>query len=114
MGAETMAENVKVVTDSDFDAEVLQSDVPVVVDFWAPWCGPCRMLSPTIEELATEHEGKVKVCKANADECREKAMNYTITAIPTIMFFKDGKEVKRLVGVRRKDEYEAVLTSLME
>ena len=89
-------------TAANFGAEVLESPVPVVVDFWATWCGPCRMVSPILDELANEYQGKVKVVKVNVDEERELSGKYQIQAIPTIMFFKDGKMVDRVVGAESK------------
>ena len=92
------------ITDANFRNEVLESEVPVVVDFWAPWCGPCRMLGPIIEELADEFKGKVKVGKLNTDENPEAASALNIAAIPTVLFFKKGKPVDRSVGVNPKDK----------
>ena len=92
------------ITDANFDQEVLKETLPVLVDFWAPWCGPCRMLGPVIEELAKEYAGKVKVCKLNTDEASDTAANYHISAIPTILIFKGGKVVHELVGLQKKEE----------
>ena len=106
-----MAGNVQEVTDQDFETLVLQSDLPVLVDFWAPWCGPCRMVSPVLEELAAENEGKVKLCKMNVDENTETAAKFGIAAIPSVFLFKDGKGLsdKRLVGVKPKQVYQAAI-----
>ena len=90
-----MAGSVKEFTDGNWKSEVLDSSVPVVVDFWAPWCGPCRMLAPTIEKLAGDYDGKVKVGKMNTDENMETPGSLRISAIPTVLIFKDGKEVDR-------------------
>lgn len=85
-------------TDSNFDTEVLKSDLPVLVDFWAPWCGPCRMVGPIVEQLATELQGKLKVVKVNTDENQSVAVRYGIRSIPTLGIFKDGKVVDSVIG----------------
>ncbi|MFA6980197.1 MAG: thioredoxin [Ignavibacteriaceae bacterium] len=85
-------------TDNNFDQEVLKSDLPVLVDFWAPWCGPCRMVGPIVEQLATELEGKLKVVKVNTDENQSVAVRYGIRSIPTLGIFKDGKVVDSVIG----------------
>ena len=85
-------------TDNNFDQEVLKSDIPVLVDFWAPWCGPCRMVSPLVDELAEELTGKLKVVKVNTDENQEIAVKYGIRSIPTLGIFKDGNIVDGLIG----------------
>lgn len=90
-------------TDQNFGQEVLQSDKPVLVDFWAPWCGPCQAMGPIIDELATEMEGKAKVGKLNVDENSEAASKYGIMSIPAIKIFKGGKVVKEFVGLQNKD-----------
>lgn len=91
---------VKNVTKSTYEAEVLKSDVPVVVDFWAPWCGPCRMQGPILEQLDKEMDGKMKVVKVNVDEEGELAMTFGVQSIPTLLFYKDGKVVNKAIGVR--------------
>ena len=87
------------VTDATFESEVLNSDQPVLVDFWAAWCGPCRTIAPTIEEIATEYEGKAKVVKLDVDNNPQTAMKYGIRSIPSLLFFKGGKPVDQMVGV---------------
>lgn len=104
-----MAENVFVATDANFDEEVLKSDVPVLVDFWAEWCGPCRMLSPTVEALAGDYEGKVRVAKLNVDENGQTAQTYGIRGIPTLLLFKSGEVQDQIVGNTPRDNIERVL-----
>jgi thioredoxin 1 len=86
------------VTDSSFKQDVLESDIPVLVDFWAPWCGPCRMVAPVVDEIAQQYEGKVKVVKLNTDENPQVASQYGIRSIPTLMIFKGGQRVDMVVG----------------
>lgn len=100
------------VTDQNF-AEVLASAPLVMVDFWAPWCGPCRALAPTVEQIAKEYEGRVTVAKCNADECEDAPMNYGVRSIPTIIFFKNGEAVDRTVGAVTKTKIAEVLDSLL-
>lgn len=92
-----------ILTDKNFKEEVLEAKIPVLVDLWTPWCGPCLMQGPIIEEVAKEFEGKIKVGKLNVDENRQTAMQYQIMSIPTLMIFKDGKVAERLVGVQSKE-----------
>ncbi len=94
--------NVLEVTDTTFDQEVKNSNIPVVIDFWAPWCGPCRALAPVIDELAQEYQGKVKVCKVNTDENMKTAQEFRISGIPSLIFFQNGQPVEQLVGVQKK------------
>ena len=92
-------------TDQNFDQEVIQSDQPVLVDFWAEWCMPCRMIAPTIEDIAGEFKGKVKVGKVDTDSNRDVSVKYGISAIPTILLFKGGEVVKKFVGVTGKAQF---------
>ena len=96
-------------TKQNFEAEVLQSDKPVLVDFWAPWCGPCRMLAPAVAQIAEEYEGKAKVGKVNVDDEPELAARFGISGIPTVLVFKNGQLAETLVGLRPKAELEALL-----
>lgn len=100
-------------TDQSFDKEVLQSPDPVLVDFWAPWCGPCRMLGPIVEQIADEYRGRVKVAKLNTDENPNSATKFNITAIPTMLFFKSGKLEHQMVGVQNKAEIKKLLDQLV-
>lgn len=98
---------VKAVTDSDFGAEVLSSTIPVLVDFWAPWCGPCKMMGPVVDALAAKNEGKLKVLKLNTDENPEAPTKYNVHGIPTLIVFKGGQEVQRLVGYMSESDLTA-------
>ena len=91
-------------TEDNFESEVLQSDLPVLVDFWASWCPPCKMMVPVIEDLSQEYSGKAKIAKLNVDEAREIASKYGIMSIPTMILFNDGKEVARLAGAMPKEK----------
>jgi thioredoxin 1 len=97
------------ISDSQFDSEVLKSNVPVLVDFWAPWCGPCRMLTPVIEELAGENAGSAKIVKVNIDDSPNVAGSYGVSSIPTVMVFKGGDVVDRFVGVQPKSKLQAAI-----
>lgn len=103
------SEHVQEFSDANFDSEVLRSAQPVLVDFWAPWCGPCRLIAPVVEELAAEYAGAVKVGKVNIDESTEAATVYGVTSIPTLMVFKNGEVVDRFVGVQQKNRLQAAL-----
>ena len=106
-----MAENAKYVTldDSNFEEEVLNSDVPVLVDFWAAWCAPCRLVAPTIEELAADHAGSVKVGKLNVDDNPKTAALFAIHSLPSVLLFRNGEVVETFVGVQPKQRYEEAL-----
>ncbi len=102
-----------ILNDTNFEQEVLQHQGPVMVDFWATWCGPCRMLAPVVEEIAKEYAGKVKVCKLNVDEGPDTSSKFRITSIPTLIFFKDGKVVAQTVGLQSKAALQEKLNALL-
>ena len=106
------SENVMELTDGNFETEVLNSDKPVLVDFWAEWCMPCRMLTPTIEKIAKDYSGKVKVGKLDTDANRDVAIKYSISAIPTVILFKDGQVAKKFVGLRQERDFKEALDSV--
>ncbi|UCF86601.1 MAG: thioredoxin [Nitrospiraceae bacterium] len=108
-----MAEGVTSVTNDSWDKEVMQSQNVVMVDFWAAWCGPCKMVAPVVEELAKEYEGKAKFFKLNTDENPDLASRYKIRGIPTLMFFKNGQIVEQIVGVVPKAQLKAKLDTLL-
>ena len=101
------------VNENNFQQEVLESSIPVLVDLWAPWCMPCRMISPIVEELGNDNQGKLKVCKLNTDENQNIAARYGIQGIPTLLFFKDGQEVDRIVGVTPKPIIQQKLDAIL-
>ena len=103
-GADTLT-----ISDDNFDAEVLQADTPVLVDFWAEWCGPCKALAPVIDDLATEYKGRIKVGKMDTDANREVSVRFSISAIPTVIFFNKGEIVEKLVGLRSKKDFQTIL-----
>ena len=102
-------ETIVHLSEGTFDAEVLQSSQPALVDFWAPWCGPCRAIAPILEELAGEYKGKIKVAKVNIDDNKKLAGDHGVMSIPTMILFKDGKVVDKIVGLVPKDRLKALL-----
>lgn len=106
-----MSEHVQEFTDASFSADVLKASAPVLVDFWAPWCGPCRQIAPVIDQLAQEYAGKVVVGKVNLDDSPQAAQMYGIHSIPTLLLFKNGEVVERIVGVPQKSRLNSILDS---
>ncbi|MBU2457517.1 MAG: thioredoxin [Planctomycetes bacterium] len=108
-----MAANVTKLTDAEFDSLVHNSSEPVLVDFWAPWCGPCKMQTPVIEEIANEYAGKAKICELNTDEHHEAAVEFGINAIPTVILFNKGEMVKKWVGLVKKTDITEAIDELL-
>ena len=108
-----MAGKIIELTDADFDEVVHNSDVPVLVDFWAPWCGPCKMMAPILEEVADEYLNKAKVCRLNTDDARDSAMEFGISAIPTLILFKDGQVQNKWVGLTSKKGIAEAIDGLL-
>ena len=109
-----MADNVLEISDSSFESDVLQSDLPVFVDFWAPWCGPCKAIGPIVEELANDFSGKIKFAKCNVDNNPATPTKYSIQAIPTLILFKDGQVAEQIVGVVPKSKLEDALNKVIK
>jgi len=107
------SDNVIILDSSNFESEVIQSDIPVLIDFWASWCGPCRMIAPIIEQLADEFKGKIKVGKINVDEQRELTGKYKVMSIPTLILFKNGQVVDQIIGARPKGELERFIQKIL-
>lgn len=105
--------NVLEISDGTFEAEVKKSEIPVLVDFWAPWCGPCRSIAPIVEELAEEYQGKLKVVKVNTDENIKTAQEYRISGIPSLLIFKNGEAVEQMVGVHKKSTLAGMIDKHM-
>jgi len=101
------------ITDASFKSEVTDSPVPVLVDFWAPWCGPCKMIAPVLEEIAQEYEGKAKIVKINVDDNQNSAAQFGVRSIPTLILFKNGNEVEKIIGVQGKDKLTALIDSAL-
>jgi thioredoxin 1 len=108
-----MAGSVTELTDATFDETVHNSDMPVLVDFWAPWCGPCKMIAPIVKEISEEYKDKAIVCKLNTDDARDSAMEFGISAIPTLILFKDGQVQKKWVGLTSKKDLTSAIDELL-
>lgn len=105
--------NIVILTDDNFEKEVLQSDIPVVVDFWATWCMPCKMFAPTFEQVANEYEGKVKFAKLDTDANPKTSMEYGIRSIPTVAYFKNGEKPKATIGMLSKSDFKKAVDNLL-
>ncbi len=108
-----MSTNVENINDADFEKAVLKSDLPVIVDFWAPWCGPCKMVGPVLEQIAAKYEGRAKVVKVNVDDNKQVAGSLGIQSIPTVILYKDGEVVEKVVGARPKGDFETMLNKAL-
>jgi thioredoxin 1 len=101
------------ITDASFKSEVADSPIPVLVDFWAPWCGPCKMIAPVLEEIAQEYEGKAKIVKINIDDNQNTPAQFGVRSIPTLILFKNGNEVEKIIGAQSKDKLTAMIDSAL-
>ena len=108
-----MGAHTKTVTDATFLSDVLQSDKPVLVDFWAEWCGPCKMVAPILDEIAEEHEGKIRIAKLNVDDNPEIARRFSVMSIPTLIVFRDGQEAARIIGAKGKGQLVQELNAFL-
>ncbi|MEZ4754800.1 MAG: thioredoxin [Bdellovibrionota bacterium] len=108
-----MGENVNDISDANFDSEVLQSNIPVLVDFWAPWCGPCKSIAPLLDEIAKDYSGKLKVVKMNVDDNPKTPTAYNVRGIPNLVFFKGGEVVEQVVGAVPKDQLTAAVDKIL-
>ena len=108
-----MSEKIETLTDATFDEHVKASDVPVLVDFWAEWCGPCKMISPVLEEIAEEHAGKIQIAKLNLDDSLDVSRRYDVLSIPTLILFKDGEVAARLIGAKPKAQLLEEISSYL-
>lgn len=108
-----MATNVSDTSDSSFEADVIKSSVPVIVDFWAPWCGPCKSIAPILDELASQYAGKLKILKLNVDDNRQASERFNVRSIPNLVFFKDGQRVEQIVGAQSKEAIETTIKKIL-
>ena len=108
-----MAQGITILTDATFDEEIGSSEVPLLVDFWAEWCGPCRMVAPVLEQIAAEAEGKIRIAKLNVDDCPDISRRFDILSIPTLVLFSDGVAKKRIVGAKGKTQLMAELAEFL-